>query len=272
MRAETIAFFNEVVWQQERPLSDLFNAQFTYASPRLARHYRFTKGQGARPGIESGNSPNHDGLSRYDLSQVPSRGGLLTHGSLLTIGGENASMVTRGLFILHDLLRGTIKDPPPGTDTTPVASRPSQSQRTIAQVRINDKACGGCHKKFEPLAFGLERYDGLGTYRKFDRFKNLLREDGEVLLPGNAKRIAYQSSAELMDILARNDRVAENITWKLTQFALGRPLAGPDIPILKKIHAQAIKSGGRYTDTMMAIILSDLVRLTQPGKQASTGH
>ena len=272
MRAETIAFFNEVIWQQERPLSDLFNAQFTYASPRLARHYRFTQVQGAPPGIKPGNSPNRDGLSRYDLSQIPSRGGLLTHGSLLTIGGENASMVTRGLFILHDLLRGTIKDPPPGTDTTPVASQPGQSQRTIAQVRINDKACGGCHKKFEPLAFGLERYDGLGTYRKFDRFKNLLREDGEVLLPGNAKRIAYQSSAELMDILARNDRVAENITWKLTQFALGRPLAGPDIPILKKIHAQAIKSGGRYTDTMMAIILSDLVRLTQPGKQASTGH
>jgi len=270
MAAETIAFFSDIVWQQKRPLAELFNAQFTYATPRLASHYRFTAENKEPPDTQPGSRQQGNKLARYDLSGIPSRGGLLTHGSILTIGGENASMVTRGLFILHDLLRGTIKDPPPGTDTTPVASKPGQSQRTIAEMRINDKACGGCHAKFEPLAFGLERYDGLGTFSKHDRFENLLREDGELLLPGEAKPIPYQSSAELMDILAGNDRVAENITWKLTQFALGRPLAGPDVPALKKIHAQSLKNGGKYTDTMTAIVLSDLVRMSQPDKVESS--
>ena len=264
MIAETIAFFHEIAWQEKRPLADLFNAQFTYATPRLAQHYRFAREQNNSPAINTGNSSGRKGLTRYDLSKIPSRGGLLTHGSFLTIGGDSASMVTRGLFILHDLLRGSIKDPPPGTDTTPIPSSPGQSQRAIAQVRINDKSCGGCHQKFEPLAFGLERYDGLGTFKKFDRFKNLLREDGELVLPGDAKRIAYQSSAELMDILAGNERVAENITWKLTQFALGRPLGGPDIPVVKAIHALALENGGNYPETMVAITLSDLVRMKQP--------
>ena len=269
MAAETIAFFSDITWQQKRPLADLLNAQFTYATQRLAEHYRFSADDGKPSGETAKTRPEKNALTRYDLSAIPSRGGLLTHGSVLTIGGENASMVTRGLFRLHDLLRGTIKDPPPGTDTTPVHSKPGQSQRTIAEMRINDKACGGCHKKFEPLAFGLERYDGLGTFSKHDRFENLLREDGELLFPGKVKPIPYKSSAELMDILAGNDRVAENITWKLTQFALGRPLAGPDVPTLKKIHAQSLKNGGKYTDTMTAIVLSDLVRMSQPDNTGS---
>ena len=264
MIAETIAFFQEIAWQDKKPLSDLFNAQFTYATPRLAQHYRFAQQQDRHPAIKQVEPSDRSKLIRYDLSKIPSRGGLLTHGSILTIGGDSASMVTRGLFILHDLLRGTIKDPPPGTDTTPVPSSPGQSQRFIAQSRINDKSCGGCHQKFEPLAFGLERYDGLGTFKKFDRFENLLREDGELVLPGNAKRYAYQSSADLMDILAENERVAENITWKLTQFALGRPLGGPDIPVVKSIHALALENGGNYPETMVAITLSDLVRMKQP--------
>ncbi|MCH8923566.1 MAG: DUF1592 domain-containing protein, partial [Planctomycetes bacterium] len=119
MREETLEFFKEVAWKQNRPLSDLLNAQVTFATPRLARHY----------GLE----PKGPGLSRYDVSSIPGRGGLLTQGSVLTVGGDEASMVSRGLFVLHDLLRGTVKDPPPGLDTTPVPTKPGLSQRLIAE-------------------------------------------------------------------------------------------------------------------------------------------
>ena len=40
MRAETLAYFDEIAWKQNRPLSDLLNAQLTFVTPRLARHYR----------------------------------------------------------------------------------------------------------------------------------------------------------------------------------------------------------------------------------------
>lgn len=249
MREESLAFFNDIVWKQNRPLSDLFNAQIAYATPRLAKHY--------------GLSPAGEGLARYDVSSVPGRGGLLTQGSILTIGGDEASMVTRGLFVLHDVLRGVIKDPPAGLDTTPVPTKPGLPQRKIAEDRIQNKSCAGCHSKFEPLAFSLEKFDGVGAWHEIDEHGNELREDGEILIPGGAKATPYKTTAELMDLLAGSDRVRQTITWKLTQFALGRPLGASDAPILDIIQTQAQKTGGTYESLITSIIMSDLVQTTR---------
>ena len=62
MRAETIAFFNEVIWQQERPLADLFNAQFTYVTQRLAEHYRFSADDGKPSGETAKTRPERTPL------------------------------------------------------------------------------------------------------------------------------------------------------------------------------------------------------------------
>ncbi len=249
MRDETLAVFEDVVWKQERPISDMMNVQWTYATPRLASHY----------GLEL----QGDGLTRYDLSDVPGRGGLLTHGSLLTVGGDEASMVSRGLFVLHDVLRGVVKSPPPCVDTTPIPTKTGLTQRGIAEARLANVACGGCHAKFEPLAFGLEKFDGLGAFHEQDEHGNKLREDGQILIPGEAQPVPYQTSAELMDLLANSDRVRESITWKLTQFALGRPLVASDARIVNEIHESAQQNGGTYASLITAIIMSDLVQTTQ---------
>jgi hypothetical protein len=249
MREETLAFFKEIVWDQKRPLADLLNAQVTFATPRLAEHY--------------GLKPNGEGLSRYDLKSVPGRGGLLTQGSVLTVGGDDASMVTRGLFVLHDFLRGVVKDPPPCVDTTPVPTKPGLTRRAIAEERIANASCGGCHSKFEPLAFGLERFDGVGAYHRKDEHGNKLREDGGILIPGTDQPVRYRSSAELMNLLAGSERVRETLTWKITQFALGRPLVAADAPVLEKIHDSAWKNGGTYESVITAIVMSDLVQTTR---------
>ena len=248
MQAETLEFFEDLAWKQKRPLSDLFNAQFTYASTELAKHYNLP------------SSPSES--ERHDLSQHRGRGGILTHGSVLTVGGDEASMVSRGLFVLHDLLRGVVNDPPPCVDTTPQATKPGLTQRAIAEERIANAQCGGCHSKFEPLAFGLEKFDGVGAYHDKDEHGNALRDDGVILFPGTADSIAYKSSAELMDLLAQSDRVKESLTWKLTQFALGRPLGFPDAADIDKIHQNAQKNGGTYQSLITEIVKSDLVRMT----------
>ena len=249
MRQETRAFFKEVAWTQKRPLADLLNAQFTFATPRLAKHY----------GLQSKGA----GVNRYDLTSIPGRGGLLTQGSVLTVGGDEASMVARGLFIMHDLLRGVVKDPPPCVDTTPVRTRDGLTQRAISEARLANQACGGCHAKFEPLAFGLEKFDGLGAYRERDHHGNKLRDDGSILLPGEARPIVYQSNAEMMRLLAGTDRVRRTLTWKVTQFALGRPLSAADARVLDKIHEQSQQNGGTYASLLSAIVMSDLVQLVQ---------
>jgi len=245
MRRETLAVFKHIAWDQRRPLADLLDAQVTFLTPSLAKHY--------------GLSPRGSGLRRYDLSADPSRGGLLTHGSILTIGGDDASMVTRGLFVLHDLLDGSVDAPPPGLDTTPVPSKPGLSQRMIAESRIADSKCGGCHARFEPLAFGLERYNGVGAYSTRDEHRNTLRQDGSIVFPGTKREASYKTAAEMMRLLAGSDRVKRTITKKLTQFALGRPIGDDDEPLIDEIHAAAQKAGGTYSDVITAIVLSDAV-------------
>ncbi|MFG0265704.1 MAG: DUF1592 domain-containing protein [Rhodopirellula sp. JB055] len=246
MRNETLAYFEEVAWKQGRPLNELFDAQFTYATPRLAKHY--------------GLKPRGEGLRRYDLSSEPTRGGLLTQGSVLTIGGDDASMVTRGLFVMRDLLRGVIGAPPPGVDTTPVPPSPGMTHRDVAEDRIRNESCGGCHIKFEPLAFGLEQFDGLGAFHRQDEFGNTLRSDGQLVIPGEAKPQKYKTPAELMKLLSSSDRVRETLTWKVTQFALGRPLGARDATEVQRIHEAATDAGGRYADLVTAVVMSDLVQ------------
>lgn len=256
MRQESLAYFQHVVWQQNRPLADLMNTQTTFATPQLAQHYNLPAS--ARKSDVAGDADSK--LSRYDLSQVKGRGGLLTHGSVLTIGGDEASMVSRGLFVLHDLLRGIVRDPPPCVDTTPVPTKAGLTQRAIAQARVANVNCGGCHARFEPLAYGLEKFDGIGAFHEKDVHGNELREDGEILIPGSAKSVPYRTSGELMNLLAGSERIKESMTWKLTQFSLGRPLGATDAATVADIHKASQQSGGTYKDVVTAIVLSDLVQ------------
>lgn len=259
MRDETLAYFEEIVWKQNRPLADLLNARLTFVTPRLAKHY----------GLPLDKPPADDQAVRIDLSALPQRGGLLTQGSVLTAGGDDASMVGRGLFVMRELLRGVVRNPPPCVDTTPVPSKPGLTQRGISESRIANHSCTACHAKFEPLAFGLEKFDGLGSYRETDEFGNALREDGSVLLPGQATSIAYKSSRELMDVLAASERVRESFTWKVTQFALGRPLGGQDARAVAEIHRRAQQAGGTYGSLMTAIVTSELVVQTRTEAEPS---
>ena len=66
-----------------------------------------------------------------------------------------------------------------------------------------------------------------------------------------------------MDLLAKSDRVGESITWKLAQFAIGRPLGAADLPVLAQIHKTAQEGGGTWVSTMTAIVMSDLVQTTR---------
>lgn len=209
---------------------------------------------------------SHSGgaMVRHDLSSSDSRGGLLTQASVLSIGGDEASMVARGLFVMQDLLYGRVGNPPPCVDAVPLPSKPGMSQRDVAMVRLSDNSCRGCHAKFEPFAFGLERFDGMGAYHETDEHGNQLREDGEITLPGSSEPIQYKSSAELMNVLAQSDRLQKGITRKLVQFVIARPLVPADHADVDQIHQRAWQNGGTYASILTEILASDLVRMKRP--------
>ena len=66
-----------------------------------------------------------------------------------------------------------------------------------------------------------------------------------------------------MNLIAGSDRVRSSITWKLAQFAMGRPLGARDVRVVEKIHRAAQKDGGTYANLITSIVLSDLVQTTR---------
>ena len=242
MAQETRGFFDTLVWDDQRPLMDLFIAQEAWLTPALADYY----------GLE----PQGEGYQRYDVSDRPERGGLLTQGSLLTIGGDESSMVARGLFVFENVLCQHPVSPPPGVDTTPPTLEPGSSQRDISETRTTNPSCAGCHLQFEPLAWGLGRYQADGTYAQNDAYGNPLREDGELRLPGAADVVPYDNAAEMMTLLAEADATRECLASKTTQFAIGRALTGDDDCSMQHLQTRFAQSEGTWRDLVVAIALS----------------
>jgi hypothetical protein len=247
MKQETLDFAEHVLWDLERPVSDLFNANVTFAGPELAQYY--------------GLSPAASG--KLDLADVPERGGLLTQGALLTLGGPNASMVGRGLFLFEHLLCGEISSPPPGVDTSPPPIVPGASQRDYSEDRVNAEACGGCHSQMEPIAWGLERFDASGAYVLEDPFGNPMQEDGWVQFPDAETKSAYATSAALMDLLAESPAVRACFSRKSAQFALGRALhpgREADSCTIAEVSQRFSASSGTYRELLASIALSRAFR------------
>ncbi len=242
MGDETRTFFETLVWVDDRPLTDLFVAQDAWLTPDLAAHY----------GFESLG----EGMRRYDVSDRPERGGLLTQGSLLTIGGNESSMVARGLFVFEKVLCQHPTSPPPGVDTTPPPLQPGSSARDAAQTRLDNPSCAGCHYQFEPLAFGLGRYLADGTVADEDVQGNPLREDGFLRLPDVAQEISYENSAEMMTVLAEADATRTCLAKKATQFAVGRAVTGSDACTMEALQTRFADSEGTWRDLAVAIALS----------------
>ncbi len=240
MQAETQAFADAVLWEEGRPVTDLFNAQFTVVEPALASHYGLDASEG----------------SRVDLDAVPERGGLLTQGALLTLGGNEASMVARGQFVLETVLCGSLESPPEGVDTTPPEIEEGKSQRDYSVERVDNPSCGGCHAQMEPYAWGIERFLADGTYALEDHYGNELREDGFVRMPGESGDIDYSTVGELMDLLAGSEAVGDCVSRRSLQFALGRAVELTDRCTVDSIRTRMSESSGTYEDLLVAIALS----------------
>ncbi|MBM3855225.1 MAG: DUF1592 domain-containing protein, partial [Verrucomicrobia bacterium] len=106
-RQETELFFESIV-REDRPITDLLGADYTFLNERLARHYGIPHVHGSR-------------FRRVSLAGDPARqrGGLLRHGSLLTVTSyaTRTSPVLRGNWILANLVGSPPPPPPPNTPT-----------------------------------------------------------------------------------------------------------------------------------------------------------
>ena len=105
MRSESELMFREVAFAG-LPLTSLLTSDFTFLNDRLATHYGLP-------------APGSNTLQRVPLTGNLQRGGLLSHGSFLTVTSHpnRTSPVKRGKWVLEELLCETV--PPPASSASP---------------------------------------------------------------------------------------------------------------------------------------------------------
>jgi cytochrome c551/c552 len=242
-RRETEMFFDAIV-REDRSLLDLVDADFTYVDERLARHYGIPDVRGSY-------------FRRISLPPDSPRRGLLGQGSMLTVTSvsNRTSPVTRGKWILENLLGTPPPVPPPGVQTNldqdANATKPKTLRGRLELHRANP-VCASCHKIMDPMGFALENFDLVGTWRELDSGAPI--DSSGQLADGSP----LQGPADLRRaLLTRSSAVMTTITSKLMTYALGRPLDYTDMPTVRKIVRRAAANDNRFSSLLLGIVESD---------------
>jgi hypothetical protein len=238
-RTET-EMFVESVMRNDRSVLELLNADYTFVNERLAKHY----------GI-----PNIYG-SHFRRVTVADRGGLLRHGSILTVTSyaTRTSPVVRGKWIMENLLGAAPPPPPPDvpvlTEKKTVAGGTLTMRERISEHRRNP-ACSGCHNLIDPVGFSLENYDAVGRWRSTEDAKPIDASGG---LPDGTKFVGVAGLQNA--ILARPELFITTFTEKLLTYGLGRGVEYYDQPSVRKITREAKANGYRFSSFILGIVNS----------------
>jgi hypothetical protein len=106
------------------------------------------------------------------LKETDLRGGLLTQAAILTAtsNGIRTQPITRGAFVLENILADPPAPPPPDVPAVEdlVAIEPAATLRQRLEQHRSNPACLNCHKKIDPIGFALENYDATGKWRSHE--------------------------------------------------------------------------------------------------------
>jgi len=247
MRRETELFFAHIV-RSDRPVTDLFSADYTFVDERLAGHYGIPNVVGAA-------------FRRVDIPD-PQRRGILGQASMLTLTShaDRTSPVLRGKWVLEVLL-GTPPPPPPPNvpDLEATAEAEDGRLRTVRermeQHRANP-ACSSCHRMIDPIGLALENFDVTGAWR--------IRDNGA---PVDAASALYDGTplsgpSDLRTaLLKRSDVLIQTFAENLMTYALGRRLEATDMPSVRTMVRSAHGTGDRFSAFVVGIVKTPAFRM-----------
>ena len=231
------------VIDEDLPITQLLDADYTFLNERLARHY----------GIENVRG---SWFRKVQLPPDSPRRGLIGQGSILTVTStaSRTSPVVRGIWVLENLLSVPIPAPPPGVETNldgdgSIVLTSSIRQRLEAH-RANP-SCSSCHSIIDPVGFALENFDPIGAWRLKDGDSPV--DASGILVDGTA----VSSPSDLRNaLMSRSGLFITNMTEKLLTYALGRGLEHHDMPTVRSITKQAADQDYRFTSLVIGIVYS----------------
>jgi len=247
MREETRAFFRYILYGN-RNIEELLSANYSFVDRNLAKHY----------GINY--AALGDEFEKVEFPADSFRGGLLGAASIQTVSanGVDTSPVTRGVWIMENILGTPPSPPPPDVPTLEPDIRGATSIRDQLSKHREIATCNECHRKMDPLGFAMESFDAIGGFREY--YTDVAGErtvaiDTSGKLPSGE---AFDDVRGLRQILTgRKEQFARTLTEKLLMYALGRELSFSDRPKVNEILDELDRRGGGLQDLVEITVTSD---------------
>jgi len=235
-RQETRLFVRSQL-REDRGVSELLTANYSYINERLARHYGVPNIYGSH-------------FRRVTFADAR-RGGLLGQGSILTVTSypNRTSPVLRGRWLLDNILGAPPPAPPP--DVPPLKESADGRPRSIREqmeAHRKNPSCAVCHVRMDPLGFSLENFDALGKWRTSI---DTLSIDASAALPDGT---TFEGVTGLRQLMASHQEdFARTFTQKLLAYALGRSIEPSDLPAIRQIARNAAAGGYRWSSLIMGV-------------------
>ena len=245
MFEEPVRFLMDV-FRNDRSVMQLLEAKHTFVNPVLAKHYGMAAPEGER-----------DEWVRVDDAGAYGRGGLLAMAVFLTKNspGLRTSPVKRGYWVVRRLLGENIPPPPPNVPELP-SDESKLGDLTLRQAlsaHRADKACAGCHERFDSIGLSYEGFGPIGELRKLDLGGKPV--DTLADFPGG---VAGDGINGLRAYLLghRDEEFVDNLCRKLLAYALGRTLIPSDDEVIDAMKTRLKTDGGRFSSLIEGIVTS----------------
>jgi hypothetical protein len=240
-RQETELFIDSIV-REDRSVLDLIKADYTFLNERLARHYGIPNVYGSH-------------FRRVTLSPESRRGGLLRHGSVLSVTSyaTRTSPILRGVYVLDNLFGAP---PPPPLPNVPALDEGTVSASLPMRERLaahrKNAVCASCHRTIDPVGFALENFNAVGQWRSYEGEGEPIDASGALPGAGDFNGVDGLEKA----LLSRPEMFAAALTEKLLTFGLGRGIEYHDAPAVRKIVRDAAKDRYRFSSIILGIVKS----------------
>jgi hypothetical protein len=252
MAQETRMLFASLL-QENRSVTDLLDADYTFLNDRLAQHY----------GIEGVRGTY---MRRVALPKDSPRRGLLGQGSILTVtsAGNRTSPVMRGVWVMQTLLGASVPQPPPGVEADlkegPEGTPPTSVRERLEGHRANP-SCASCHQVMDPIGFAMENFDLVGRWRDEDGGQPVNARDKL----GDGTPVNGVADLRRM-LLSHSDEFLTSFSERLLQYALGRRLEYYDQPAVRRIVEESRKERHTLPALVLAVVRSApfQMRVQQP--------
>jgi hypothetical protein len=232
--------FFQYVLSENRPISEMIDAHYTFLNESLAKYY----------GIDGVTGPD---FRKVELT-TDQRGGILTQGAVLAVSSypNRTSPTIRGKYVLSNILGTPPPPPPPDVPPLDVSKVGSDvSLRKQLEAHRANPVCASCHSKMDVLGFGLENYNAIGKWRTMD---GKFPVDVGGTMP-NGK--SFQTAAQMRTVLLNNmPQISRCLTEKIMTYALGRGMQPYDNRTINQINKDLAADGYHFQTLIYEVVHS----------------